>query len=110
MKFIKTYENIVEPQINDYVICKEQNESEDIEIHKFVSNNIGQLKYIEQSIINDKKQYFIKYNNIPEDIKHEFNFDKYPIDCRFMYRNEIIHFSPNIEDLMPFINAIKYNL
>jgi len=120
MKHIKTYENIKnepEPQIGDYVICNEK-----LTLHKlyenFISNTIG--KFIEinngQYNFNTKYKYIILYKNIPKKIKQLYSFQtvflriKKNNYIRPMQKEEIIHFSPDKEELKTMIAAKKYNL
>lgn len=99
MKYLKKYESIDESKIGDYVICNDNN----LEVGEFIKNNIGQIINISYGI-----HYYIKYDNIPDDIKKYFN-DSMP-DVRMMFREEVIHFSENKEKLKLLVTANKYNL
>jgi len=130
MKYLKYYYHIVpqpdlfesdmiedvpnQPKIGDYAICEEQNEDEDQEIRKFISNNIGQLMHIDHPTQGGKTRYYIKYENIPTNIKDNyFNFENVPEnceDCRFMYRPEILIYSPDKENIEQYILNNKFNL
>ena len=107
MKYIKKYESINnEPQIGDYVICKEEEETPGFtDIINWTSVNIGKCVRIDQH----KYPYLIQYENIPNNIKNNFLHRNVP-NCRMMRKYEIIHWSPNKEDLEIYTNAIKYNL
>lgn len=113
---IKIYEKYnKDPQIGDYVICKEMpvpNQQEEIDVTDFTDNNIGQ--YIKHISNNQGYEYLIKYENVPEEYEeyitwNDKDHNKIP-DCRAMNRNEIIHFSPNKKILEPFLTSNKYNL
>ena len=58
--------------------------------------------------------YYIKYENIPTNIKDNyFNFENVPEnceDCRFMYRPEILIYSPDKENIEQYILNNKFNL
>jgi len=124
MKYIKTYENKNrEPQIGDYVICEEniyQNipdrEKLDYILENFLNENVGKCINI-ITYLNDDI-YIIEYDNIPLALYDYFKFKKNGTadikfemsKCRGMNRKEIIHFSPDKEDLEIMIAAKKYNL
>jgi len=115
MKHLKNFKSIQStPQINDYVICKEETYCVDDRLANFINNNIGQIAEINKK--DGEYPYVIKYENIPDDIFSYFsdilkNNYKYDIRClRAMDRIEIIHFSKNKEDLETILNANKYNL
>jgi hypothetical protein len=112
MKYIKQYENNTEPQIGDYVICKDDDD-DFIEINDFLSSNIGRIiepTDSETGSWNSDKKIFIwvkftePYENYDEDA------DVITDGVRPFYKNEIIAFSPNKEDLKHIISANKYNL
>ena len=109
MKYIKTYEEIqIEPQIGDYVIALDYQESD---LNVFLNNSIGKI-ISRYSIANGKidkhgNDYLISYENIPGNILVYFHWYN---DTRPFLRCEIQHFSHNKEDLETFIIANKYNL
>lgn len=95
----KIYEkiNLQSPKIGDYVITKSQQSGA---IAIFTNNNIGQLKSIY------KNDYRIKYNNIPSELKGNFDGEyRRGFDLR-----QIIHWSKNKEDLEIILQSEKYNL
>ena len=116
MKYIKQYEDeeiIIKDELKlyDYVICedawmKSQKEKgrEYLEVNNILENNIG--LYIQK----DDETYTIKYdgNIIPDNVIRFFSHNG--TYTRNFYRGEIIHFSPNKEDLESFILANKYNI
>lgn len=128
MKHLKYFESIIEePQIGDYVLCKEEKyvhphadmydcwypTSDDTRIHdainksvrEFINTNFGQI--VSMVIINDKQElgFRVKYENIPEYIKTQFTHGH-----RAMKKTEIIEFAPTKEDLEAKISSKKYNL
>jgi hypothetical protein len=111
MKYIKSYEeNSDDPQIGDYVICKEENDLDSSsttiliknQINEFLTINIGQIAEY------DGKWYEVEYHNIPKNVDGWFHASK--LNCRSMKRHEIIHYAKTKEELKPLINQIKYNL
>lgn len=96
MKYLKTFESVNEPQVGDYVSCEENDE---YFTSYFISNNIGVIIDVQDDL------YFVKYNNIPKDIKEYF--DEY---CRDMLRDEIKFWSKSKEDVDKYIATKKYNL
>jgi len=111
MKHLKRYESINDkPQTGDYVLCKTSYGAKRID--DFLKNTIGVClgkAYIGHNIeLREKlKDIFkVKYDNIPDNLKDDYFFN----NIRSISRNEIIHFSPNKEDLEEIITANKYNL
>jgi hypothetical protein len=97
-----------EPKIGDYVICKETFGNENK--IKFLNTNIGKIINIDRT---NKNFYIVEYENIPKSLIQFFtlNNTNYNIDnTRTITRKEIIHFSPNKEDLLPYLYANKYNI
>ena len=110
MNHIKTYkQNISEPQIGDYVLCKE--DIRDCKRKKFTSENIGQ--YIQKH----GSLYIVQYENIPKELKNQFitpDNDQFPDvlkqNCAGMTREEILHWSEDKEDIEFILDTNKYNL
>jgi hypothetical protein len=97
MKYLRTYEELGKPEIEDYVICRPLDDR-DPDLNDFLKTHIGQLvgrRYFD---------YDIKFEKVP----------KYIIDCYDnpiqFEREEIIHWSKNKEDLQIYIDINKYNL
>ena len=101
MKHIKTYENLNEPQIGDYVICGNPGISEDNIIYDFIINNIGKLVNITN---DDPPIYYVHYNNIPSKLSNNIlpgePFRKKSITAWSKYKKEI----------ETIIAANKYNI
>ena len=102
--------NTEEPQVGDYIICKEDFRSElTYKIAIFINNNIGRVVRIlsDKSDKNDKNDYFLyaKYDNIPTDIK-----DWFQDNVRMMFLEEIIFFSKDKEDCETYLTAKNFNL
>jgi len=132
MKHLKSYENTTknkynQPQVDDYVICEEIL-GDNIK-NNFININIGKIL-----TNNDNQNYDVIYENIPKNLLTYFTqISDLTIDAAFisssnntqygrffknlmsqytrnMLRDEIIHFSPNKEDLLPYLYANKYNI
>ena len=135
MKHLKLYENTTknkhnQPQVDDYVICEEilGDNIKNIK-NNFININIGKIL-----TNNDNQNYDVIYENIPKNLLTYFTqISDLTIDAAFisssnntqygrffknlmsqytrnMLRDEIIHFSPNKEDLLPYLYANKYNI
>ena len=117
MKHLKSYENTNEdehtkPQIGDYVICKD---SDNNELNtEFLNFTIGKILNDEDNKSRLRHGYNVEYQNILPKFSHCFNLElnKYKNDkgYRYMLLDEILYWSPNINDLDPIINIYKYNL
>jgi len=113
IKKINTNNNSEEPKIRDWVICKEDDDND--EFVSFLNDNIGKIIDIEKNDHQNpiiSKYYHVEFYNIPINIQPRFtsSFIKKGAFTRRMYRNEIIVFSKNKEDLEVILNANKYNL
>ena len=104
LKLFEEYNNQSDIQVGDYVICDPSNVSESEEMEIFIENNIGQ--YVEYDEDYDSEfPYRIYYADAPKSMfgdKHDKHIE--------VSKEEIIYFSPNIEDLEIFISVNKYNL
>lgn len=114
MKYLKSYENINEPQVGDYVIAMpDYVKNNDFKI--FFDNNIGQIVKIERGYTGEKL-CAVEYENIPYSIKkvysnwREENGKQFLAKYIWFSSNLIIHSSNNKEDLKNIIEAKKYNL
>lgn len=125
MKHLKIYENFDDPQVGDYVICKDSKYSpddpDDIEIISFFENNIGQYISVNGRGTSPENDYFqfipeykyiIEYINIPDNLKGHFEFyindrEKY---VRGMKRDEILYWSDDKKELEAILAANKYNI
>lgn len=111
MKHIKTFETVNEgePQVGDYVICKE---SMDENLDEFISNNIG--KFVRFRVENDPVanifECIIQYENIPTQLQYGFDCAINLNNCRGMRIDEISKWSKNKKDLDLEIELKKYNL
>ena len=105
MKYLKTYEEIQsEPQVGDYVLCEDS--SQIPELNEFFKNTIGRI--ISKTI---NQAYELQYTDIIENIERFFIYNgDTKTYIRIMYLDEIIHFSPNKEDIEQILINNKYNL
>jgi len=108
MKHLKQYEAMIEdeqktPDVGDYVIVVDIQSKPNV--ISFMSNHIGIITE-DISILYSVVKY--KDEEIPEELYYLLNQLK--TGGRLICKKHIVHFSKNIEDLMPFIQANKYNL
>ena len=109
MKYLKTYETLnesLDPEIGDYVICKEEGAFNSI--FDFTSNNIG--KFVEfEEVDYSHAHYIIAYENVPKKIADYFINGSINRGRR-MYRHEIKYWSKDKKELEIILTANKYNL
>lgn len=106
MKHLKKFEqNINEPEIGDYVICRE-NITNLPNLKNFLKNNIGQILDVN---IN-KTNFIVQYENIPSWLTELFNYGHSIPNCRSMQRHEIVEFANSSEELKLKLMQLKYNL
>jgi len=105
MKYIKTFENLNEPQFGDYVFCEE---IALYQICDFTSKNVGRIVDIEDNK-NNIFCYIVAYYDVPDNIKLYFDI-RYEYLCRDMSIKEIKFWSKNKEDVELYIAEKKYNL
>lgn len=120
MNHIKLFEelNIGEPQIDDYVICKDLDvDNSGDYLNFFLLNNIGKFIRLSNNYdvnvtsLPEKYKYMIQYDNVPCEFEEDFHFgEPRNNDCRIMKREEILFWSKDKKDLESIITANKYNL
>jgi len=107
MKYLKSYENINNPKIGDYVIAID-NITSSKDANDILKNTIGKIistnKWYRKNPL-----YTTKYDNIPEDLKGHFSYDNEQ-NIRKLTRIEIKHFSNSKKELETIISANKYNI
>jgi hypothetical protein len=103
MKYLKLFENINEPQIGDYVLCKEM-DSNDKKLLEFIDNNVGRIVDTKPETDVFTELFVIKYKNIPFDNNWQNK------NTRYFLREEILFWSKDKEDCEAFLNAKKYNI
>jgi hypothetical protein len=103
MKHIKSFENIDQPQIGDYVECEDNTVLTPTLLHSFISNNIGRIENILS--LNNLYPYHIRYENIPNEINQYFYKGS-----RGFNIEDIIEFAKTPGDIAVKINSKKYNL
>jgi hypothetical protein len=113
MIYLKKYENIKDkPKIKNWAIARigpsifQYNP----EFIKFIDNSIG---YIWNKPSNN--YFLIKYFNIPQNILKDFSYSDFSDGLNIgnsilVPIIDIIHYSPNKENLKHYITANKYNL
>jgi len=118
MKYLKKYENLNKPQINDYVICEDQDYTNG-ELVDFISKNVGKIvaytKDYEkiEDVFAINYPYIVKYENIPEKL-NGLEFGDYLAYTRVFSDSEILYHSNNKEDVEKKLSLLratnKYNL
>jgi len=102
MKHLKTYEMIEEePQIGDWVVCKDQSPAIPDKEADFISSNIGKISKFNGS---DTYFHYIVYYKDSENNRYFVGHE------RKMNRKEIIYHSKNKEDCEAFLAMNRYNL
>lgn len=129
MKYLQTYEqlNIKNPKIGDYVLCDEQDFTDE-QVKKFITKNIGECVHILPYTGEDDYDYLIRYENIPDELNNEFSplinwcgiltlsykYNAKENKNRAFKRSEIKFFSPNkkkVEKYAELYNSInKFNI
>lgn len=115
MKHLKSYESIEDNKIKigQYVIISLESNINDNntlqKVHSFLKKNIGQI--VDHSHTGG---YIVKYDELPNYMKflNDVIDDKYgenTIPIGYIHTPNIIH-SSSKEELLPFINANKFNL
>ena len=96
MKHIRVYENLVdEPKVGDYAICRDHFGRVPVAIIDYnLENFIGEIIFFDEDDVD--LQYKIYYEDAG--------------DWWWFYRDNIIYFSSNKEDLLIYIEANKYNI
>ena len=116
MKHIKLYEKYNKsPKLGDYVICYESeldrdDDEDDKRCKDFLSKNIGIIVKVDYKKGSSNFDYLVQYFNIPENLYIYFKFKETLKGCRAMYKNEIVEWSKDKEDMEAILNAKKYNL
>ena len=120
MKYIKTYETVIEPEfgdepeVGDYVICEEFSVLGDFnDLIDYINSHIGKfIKYTEASDGANQHDYpyLIEYENVPEAFISNFRNGLEGETCRAMRLSEIKYWSKNKENLEPLLKANNYNL
>jgi nitrogen regulatory protein PII-like uncharacterized protein len=102
MKHIKKYKH--KPEIGDYVLCSENDKSND-DLNIFIDNNIGKIINIISATKNTMEYYYVVYNKVPANIDGIF-----VNDGRNMWLSEIKYWSKDKEELEAILQVNKYNL
>ena len=105
MKYLKYFENIIEPKLNDYVSCEEDHRESNINLKNYIANNIGKIfRYNTKTL-----QYLIEFDYVPDNLKGRFTKrgGKY---LRWLAIDNIKEFDDSIEKLKLKIQRNKYNI
>jgi hypothetical protein len=115
MKYLKTYESLKLPQLGDFVITNYKIDVSDQryrDIENFVNNTIGKIYKIdyEPNVEYVLFPYYARYKNVPENIQWWFGKGPKNNFHRSLNIDDILFFSPNKEDMKPYLTSNKYNL
>lgn len=113
-----------EPWIKDYVICEFKDS--DLDIHKFLNNNIGRIRENRGKVKQDDKYvtaFSVNYKNIPDNLLEYFRYETMSDQMRDLFsfskdkkmvidvrESDIIAWSPKIEDVEVRLSTNKFNL
>jgi hypothetical protein len=83
-------------------------------VDEYLSISIGRLVKFEEDDSwrsrSRSENYYVQYENIPEELQRYFEYDNEIPNVRIMARDEIIAWSKNKEDLTIQIDTKKYNI
>jgi hypothetical protein len=105
-----------EPKLGDYVICNESetdfgyrisSDNYRFQVDEFLSKNVGQIIEL---IEDDRCEFLVQFNNVPDDIAPIYFNHSNKDDCRKMSRSEIEFWNSDREALEVMVDAEKYNL
>jgi len=98
MKYIKLFENLSNPEVGDYAICKFEFSPD---VNKFLQNNVGKIV----SVTGFPSPYVVEFENATKKLS------PYIMDGRKWFdRDDIIKWSKNKEELEAILITNKYNL
>jgi len=113
MKYIKMYESLRDPEIEDYIVANEINGHDDLQ--QFFLNNIGKIRRIEPTIeaedpdnkhgveiYDDGGVFVVDYDKV---IPGEVILRPY-----LFYREDILYFSKSKDRCEMFITKNKFNI
>ena len=113
MKYLKTFENVNEPQIGDYVAVEEEfyasSDATD-QLFDFTSTHIGKIVTYKPNHFKGENVFCVKYENVPEKLQYAFEDVNLQKMCRNMLLVEIKFWSKNKEDVEEYLASKKYNL
>ena len=115
MKYIKTFENIKEPEIGDYVLMTIENKKGFYPAYtSFIENNIGEIlsrvgNRIEVRYYVSTYEEFSKMQTHFRYISHDFEENEYYFSNIF-YVNSVLEFGKTKEEVELKVSTKKYNL
>ena len=119
MKYLKLFEELKNiprpagwelPQVDDYIICREDTSTKD-DIKDFIHNNVGQIVSKEPTDALYISYLYVTYDNIPQEFKVRGIFAQKNYQyVRLFSKEEIVFFSSNKEDCEVYLAMNKYNL
>ena len=115
MKYIKTFESIRKPKLNDYVLCEDSDTDNVSDWNEYVRTHIGKIIKIYEKTESHSTIYLVKYKYVPNYIKPFFHYmmDEGNViyhDRRGFCIDEIKFFSPIKRKLELMMSANKFNI
>lgn len=121
MRYIMNYNKVCEsieseikkPVKGDFVICTVTNFANDYSLSRiftdFINSNVGKVVGIDY--MGKELNYFIRYENIPIELRNWFNSNPSEPSSGFRrFEDNILYFSSDREDCEIFLATNKYNL
>jgi len=111
IKYFKIFETVNqgEPEVGDFVICKKRNKiptlNLDPNFNDFISSNIGKI-----ISFDELNGYSVHFDDVPYEIRYNFGFWQPLYRTGRILTFNLLYWSKNREDLLPFIQANKFGL
>ena len=101
MRYIKSYESAPykAPEEDQYVICQDL-QTNDPAFGQYLRTAIGRILLVRR----DSKEFLVTFDDMPKQIKDDHT------DTNWFFKDEILHFANNKEDLRIYVDTNKYNL
>ena len=105
----KIFEGILQPTVGDWVVCREESQSNNSLINVFLSENIGKIV----EITTEGTIYIVEYDfwSIPVEIYEDFFEDENKLQ---FFKREILYFTSDKKECEEkrelFMDTNKYNI
>ena len=115
MKYIKTFESIRKPKLNDYVLCEDSDTDNVSEWNEYIRTHVGKIIEIYEKTEKRSTIYLVKYKDVPNYIKPHFHFmmnggNVIYHDRRGFFLDEIKFCSPTKRKVELMMVANKFNI
>ena len=113
MKYIKMYESLRDPEIEDYIVANEINGHDDLQ--QFFLNNIGKIRRIEQTIEAEDPDNDYEVEISDDGGVFVVDYEKIipvkeSIRPYLFYKEDILYFSKSKDRCEMFITKNKFNI